>query len=206
MRTYQNSNEITGDSPPKRGHSSSIYRVLAAIVAIAIAISMSLALPAPAKIWKSEGKWLISGSPTLGGCTMATKFASGSFLSVSSVMQDREHVWEVLVSEGAWQGIQSEMIYPVDVLFPGSGQSARPVKMIGFKASGTHSVITNALTLQFLRTSDHFAFFSAGIQTGRSMNLVRNGELLGSFDLEHADAAFQDLTACLNSRAANFEA
>ena len=177
------------------------------IVMISACLQLSTNSPGQAETWKSEGNWVISGSPKLRGCTMATRFRNGSFLSVSAVTsKDGQRIWELLVSKSAWNEIQSEAVYSVQLHFLGAAQPPRQIDMTGFKSHGTQSLVTNALVLGFDESSDLMAFVSEGLETGRNVALAKDGLLLGSFVLDHASIAYGELKECLRSRASNYEA
>jgi hypothetical protein len=175
--------------------------------AIAACLLLSMASTGQADVWKSEGNWIISGSPRLGGCSMATRYPSGAFLSITAVeLNGGQRVWEMLISESSWNKIQSEEMYAVNVHFLGAGQPQRQLSMTGFKANGTNSIVTNALVFEFLGTSDFMAFVSEGLETGHNIAFVLDGQQLASFGLEHANTAYHEMKECLDSRASNYEA
>lgn len=175
--------------------------------AITACLLLSMTSSGQAEVRKSQGNWIISGSPKLGGCSMATRYPSGAFLSITAVaMNGGQRVWEMLVSESSWKNVQTEETYAINVHFLGADQSQRQLSMTGFKANGTHSVVTNALVLKFLETSDLMAFVSEGLETGENIAFVLDGKQLGSFGLEHADTAYHEMKECLDSRASNYEA
>lgn len=176
-------------------------------VAIAACLQLSTASPGQADVWKSEGNWIISGSPKLAGCSMATRYPSGAFLSITAVaLNGDQRVWEMLVSESSWNEIQSAEEYAVNVHFLGVGQPQRQLAMTGFKTHGTNSVVTNALVFEFLESSDFMEFVSEGLETGKNIAFVLDGKKLGSFELEGANTAYHEMKECLDSRASNYEA
>ena len=77
--------------------------------------------------------------------------------------------------------------------------------MSGFKTQGT-GLVTNTLSFGFAETSGLMSFVATGMNTGGEIAFAMNGRFLGSFDLEHAGAAFGDLKTCLGSPMANYEA
>jgi hypothetical protein len=173
---------------------------------ISACLLISTASPGEAKTWRSEGNWLISGSPKLGGCVMATRYASGAFLSISAVHSSNgQRIWEILVSVRAWEDIQSEKVYTVNVHFLGAAQKSRQLEMTGYKTYGTHSLVSNALVFVFVESSDHMAFVTEGLETGLNISFVLDGKPLGLFSLEHASTAYHDMKVCLGSRASNYE-
>lgn len=175
--------------------------------AIATCLLLSTASSGPADVWKSDGNWIISGSPRLGGCSMATKYASGAFLSVTAVAsKSGQRLWEVLASDRSWNRIQGEETYVVNVHFLGAGQTPRQLAMRGFKNAGPNSIVTNALVFEFLESSDFMTFVSEGLETGHGIAFVLDGKQLGSFGLEHANSAYHEMKECLDSRASNYEA
>lgn len=193
------------------GHAAGSWKRRAAIVSwaamIAGCVQFSTVSLGQADTWRSDGNWVISGSPKLGGCTMATRYRNGAFLSISAVTSnDGRRIWEVLVSERGWNGIQSEIVYPVNLHFLGAAQSQRQLAMTGYRSYGAHSLVTNALVLDFTESSELMPFISEGLETARRIVLVLDGKLLGSYELEHARTAFRELNKCLDSGASNYEA
>lgn len=172
-----------------------------------LAICSFIAWPVASEIWKLDGNWVLSASPKLGGCTLATKFDSGAFLSVSSVAKGSDaRVWELLVSESAWTDVQNNARYEIALNFPGTARTAQAIEMTGVNTQGTHGTITTALMVQLADHSEATEFVLEGFRNGRSLDFTLDGHLIGSFNLTNAKAAVDAMERCIFSSAANYEA
>lgn len=167
-----------------------------------------LAGPVSAEVWRLDGNWVISASPQLGGCTMATKNQTGAFISVSSVATGMagERTWELLVSEDAWFEIQHGATYHTTIRFLGASDTTRDIAMTGVNTRGTHAAISTALMIQVADQSEVTSFIVEGLKQANRIELLLDGRLIGSYALTHADLAIDAVRECIVSRAANFEA
>jgi hypothetical protein len=161
---------------------------------------MFMTPPVAAEPWKKVANWVLVGSPKLGGCTMATKFAGGAFLSITTVAASGgEQTFELLVSDDAWGDIRDGTEYTVDVLLVGSEQGPHRRVMNGFSNFSSNYMVSNALFVEFSASSEFSSFFSRGMETSSHIALYLGGRMLGIYALENANTAYEELLKCYQS-------
>ena len=164
---------------------------------IAGGLQMTAVPHAAAEHWKKVADWVLVGSTNLGGCTMATRFSKGAFLSISTVLPGGgNQTWELLVSDKAWGALSAGERYEVDVLMVGSSQGPKRRPMLGFGDYATSSMVSNALYAEFSAPSEFATFLSRGIETSSHIAFYLEGRMLGTYALEEADTAFLELQKC----------
>jgi len=171
------------------------------MIAFASLLFGSLAA-AHAEPWQSVGKWVIAGTPQLGGCAMATTYPHGGFISLTVVADEAgAQNWELLISEEGWRGIASEKMYPVDLFFDDQRSEGLHITMRGYKTPPGSHMITNALVFDFLGESEIDKFIADGFARDSQMVLSAGGRRLSALNLEDHGAARDELLKCFAARA-----
>lgn len=176
-----------------RGPCGLTRTVLSAARAALLGIPLALApATAGAKPWSKVGGWTVISLDSAPGCMMGTKYASGAVLVVSAKYDRGDGpAWEMLAADRAWQHIEADRSYPVDIHLLGTGQPVQRHEMHSYKASHL-----SGLVAKFTDFSDFSAYLSNGLAHGTHIAFSFDGRLIGTFALGDAGGAFEDLLRC----------
>ncbi len=173
-----------------------ISRVRATPAALSLVAAACLSLAAPpaaqADPWKDIGAWKVISLSDSPGCMMGTKYSSGAVLVVSArYASNGAPSWELLAADRAWDVIEQDSSYPIDIHIPGSDQPARRHEMHSYSTTQI-----NGLVAKFTDFDEFSAFITNGMTTGTHLSLVFDGRLMGTFSLKDAGPAYDELLNC----------